>query len=318
MPLSSPRGVLATTAPPVPAPLRHASTVVLVRDAPGGGVEAYLVRRARTMAFAGGVYAYPGGRVDPADGGAALPWAGPPLAGLLAPLEREPGLAQALAYAAVRETFEECGVLLAGPADDPTAALDVTGPRWDADRRAMEDRELGLGDLLSRHGLALRGDLLAPWARWITPEVEPRRYDTRFFMAALPTGQTPGAVSAEADQGGWIRPEVALERHAAGQMLMLPPTAWMLADLLEFGDTASVLAAATERVIIPVLPKIVLSDEAVHFLLPHNAEYDLAAPPADPESARAIIEATAAGSAHGAWTGAENAVPSASRTGERS
>jgi 8-oxo-dGTP pyrophosphatase MutT (NUDIX family) len=307
MPLSSPRGVLAATAAPIPAPLRHASTVVLLRDAPGeagSGVEAYLVKRARTMAFAGGVYAYPGGRLDPADRDRTVPWAGPPIAEVMAGLEPDPALAAALACAAVRETFEECGVLLASPAGDATAALAPTRPEWAADRRALEARELRLADLLARRGLALRTDLLAPWARWVTPEVEPRRYDTRFFMAALPPGQTPGELSGEADRMVWIRPQGALERHADGTMPMLPPTASMLADLLDFGCVADVLAAARGRAVPAVLPKVVIADGAVHFLLPHDPEYALAASPADPESAKAVIAATISG-----WAGAGSAAP---------
>ncbi|MBL7496236.1 NUDIX hydrolase [Frankia sp. CNm7] len=305
MPLTSPRGVLAASAPTPPAPPRHASTVVLLRDAPGGGVEAYLVERARTMAFAGGVYAFPGGRVDPADGpsgGRAAPlWLGPPLAELMRPLEADPGLAQALVHAAVRETFEECGVLLAEPAGPAGPAPGPADPGWAADRLALERRELGLAELLTRRGLALRADLLAPWARWITPEVEPRRYDTRFFMAALPPGQTPGELSGEADQMVWIRPEEALERHAAGAMGMLPPTAWMLADLLGLASVADVLTTARRREITPVMPKVVIADGAVHFLLPHDPEYALAAPPADPASAAALFAAATAGADHATW-----------------
>jgi 8-oxo-dGTP pyrophosphatase MutT (NUDIX family) len=303
MPLSSPRGVLAANAGPV-APLRDASTVVLLRDAPGG-IEAYVVKRVRTMAFAGGVFAFPGGRVDPADSAVDVRWSGPPVGALMGTLEPDPELARALVSAAVRETFEECGVLLAGPAEGAGRPA-LTGPGWIADRWAMERRELGLGELLARHDLALRADLLAPWARWITPEVEPRRYDTRFFMAALPPGQTPGELSGEADRMEWIRPVEALERHTAGLMAMLPPTASMLADLLDYAEVADVLAAAPGRAIVPIMPKIVIADGAAHFLLPHDPEYATAAPPADPASAKAIIAATAAGPGHSAWTGGPN------------
>ncbi|MDT3441752.1 NUDIX hydrolase [Pseudofrankia sp. BMG5.37] len=308
MPLSSPRGVMAANAG-TPAPLRHASTVVLLRDTPGGP-EAYLVRRARTMAFAGGVFAFPGGRVDPADSGFEVPWAGQPMAEVMSTLEPDAALARALVHAAVRETFEECGVLLAGPAAaggaEQTGAsatrpapLDPAGPAWAADRVAMERRELTLAGLLARHGLALRANLLAPWARWITPEVEPRRYDTRFFMAALPPGQLPGELSGEADRMLWTHPADALERHAAGRMAMLPPTAWMLSDLLGFASVAEVLAAAAGRTITPVMPKIVIFDDAVHFLLPHDPEYATAGPPADPVNASAIIAAATIGASGG-------------------
>jgi 8-oxo-dGTP pyrophosphatase MutT (NUDIX family) len=302
MPLSSPRGVLASNLGPV-APPRYASTVVLLRDT-SAGIEAYMVKRARTMAFAGGVFAFPGGRVDPADGLVDVPWTGRPVDALIDGLAAEPELARALVCAAVRETFEECGVLLAGPDEGGERPLDLTSPEWIAHRRAMERRELGLGELLTRHRLALRAELLAPWARWITPEVEPRRYDTWFFMAALPPGQTPGELSGEADRMEWIRPAEALERHTAGQMAMLPPTASMLADLLDHAVVADVLAAAPGRTITPIMPKIVIADGAVHFLLPHDPEYAGSAPAADPVNAKAIIAAATAGPSHHAWTGA--------------
>jgi 8-oxo-dGTP pyrophosphatase MutT (NUDIX family) len=322
LPLSSPRGVLAANAGP-PAPLRHAATVVLLRDTPDG-LEAYLVRRARTMAFAGGVFAFPGGRVDPADGDLTVPWAGRPLADAIRPLEPDATLAGALVQAAVRETFEECGVLLAAPAAprvsgssgssgslEPAEAVDLSGPGWLADRRAMERHELTLAGLLARHGLTLRADLLAPWARWITPEVEPRRYDTRFFMAALPPGQEPGELSGEADRMVWVRPADALDRHAAGRMPMLPPTAWMLADLLAFPTVAEVLASAGTREISAVMPKIVIFDDAVHFLLPHDPEYATAGPSADPVNATALIVAATTGGVAGEAAGDDEQPPAA-------
>ncbi|KQC38492.1 MULTISPECIES: NUDIX hydrolase [Frankia] len=268
--------------PPVgsSAPVRDAATVVLLRDAPGGrGIEAYLLRRVTGMAFAGGMYAFPGGRVDPTDMGPDVPWAGPPVTEVMHALDADPALARALVCAAVRETFEECGVLLAGavprdPADGTAAApsLDETA-RAEA-RRALEHHELGLSELLRRHDLALRADLLAPWARWVTPEIEPRRYDTRFFVAALPGGQSPEQPSREADRMEWMRPVDALERHAAGALGMLPPTAFTLAELSEHDDVASVLAAAHARDLSPIMPKILVSGGEAHLLLPHDEAYD--------------------------------------------
>ncbi|CAJ65176.1 conserved hypothetical protein [Frankia alni ACN14a] len=267
--------------------MRDAATVVLLRDAPGGrGIEAYLLRRVTGMAFAGGMYAFPGGRVDPTDMGPDVPWAGPPVTEVMHALDADPALARALVCAAVRETFEECGVLLAGavtpaPAGGTAGAvggtagarnLDETGRA--AARRALERHELGLSELLRRHDLALRADLLAPWARWVTPEIEPRRYDTRFFVAALPDGQSPEQPSREADRMEWMRPVDALERHAAGSLGMLPPTAFTLAELSEHDDVASVLAAAHARDLSPIMPKILVSGGEAHLLLPHDEAYD--------------------------------------------
>ena len=153
-----------------------------------GGPQAYLLRRRATMAFAGGMYAYPGGGVDPRDSagaGTALRWAGPGPEEWAERLGCSPETAQAVVCAAVRETFEEAGVLLAG-ADERSVVADVSGPEWREARAALEGHRLSFAEFLTERGLVLRSDLLGAWSRWITPEFEERRYDTYFFVAVLP------------------------------------------------------------------------------------------------------------------------------------
>jgi len=258
--------------PPEP---RHASTVVLLRDAAGkGGVEAYLLRRQKTMAFAAGMYVFPGGAVDPRD--EALPessWVGPPPQVWARLLTADARLATALVCAAVRETFEESGVLLAGISADDVVA-DITGEDWEADRLALLDRSLSLAEMLDRRGLVLRADLLRPWAHWITPEVEPRRYDTRFFVAALPAGQRTRDVGGEADRVVWMRPRAALDGYEAGDIGLMPPTAFTLMEMSAYDGVADVITAGDARDIQPVLPKIVLTDDdEARILLPHHEGY---------------------------------------------
>ena len=183
-----------------PAEPRNAATVVLLR--PGAtGPEVYLLQRQTSMAFAGGMCVFPGGGVDPRDFDSAVAWAGPdagrPGRTGSAPTRRT---ARALVCAAVRETFEESGVLLAGPSADAVVA-DTTGDDWEADRVALEGRELSLTDFLDRRGLVLRSDLLGAWAGWLTPVFEPRRYRTWFFVADLPEGQRTRDVSTESSDG---------------------------------------------------------------------------------------------------------------------
>jgi 8-oxo-dGTP pyrophosphatase MutT (NUDIX family) len=234
-----------------PAEPRHAATVVLLRDH-ADGMLAYLLRRTRTMAFAAGMYVFPGGSVDPRD--ETLPddhWAGPPPADWAALLSADEALTKALVCAAVRETFEESGVLLAGSSPDDVVAA-----------------------MLDRRGLVLRADLLRPWAHWITPEFEPKRYDTRFFVAALPQGQRTRDVGGEADKVAWVRPRDALDAVQRGDMGMLPPTQFTLGELASYDDVAAVLAAGTERDVKPVLPKLVIGDdEQARLLLPHDEDY---------------------------------------------
>lgn len=258
-----------------PAPTRDAATVILLRDLPRGGIEVFLIRRVRSMAFAGGMYVFPGGSVDPRD--AWLPesaWAGPPPEHWAGVLAADDALTRALVAAAVRETFEESGVLLAG-ANPDTVAADPTDPSWEADRKRLLDRSLSLAELLTGRGLRLRADLLRPWAHWITPEVEERRYDTRFFLAAIPPGQLARDVGGESDRVAWVTPEDALARVAAGKWGMLRPTAVTLTELSGYRSVAAALTAADARDVRPVLPRVVVSGaDEPRLLLPGDAGYE--------------------------------------------
>lgn len=241
---------------------RDASTVVLVRDRPAG-LEAYLLRRQPSMAFAPGMYVFPGGGVDARDADATIAWAGPPPTAWAQRLGCPESLAVALVAAAVRETFEESGVLLAGESPG-TVVADVSGPDWERDREALESRALSFADFLQRRGLVLRTDLLAAWTHWITPEFEPRRYDTRFFVAALPAGQRTRDILAEADRVGWLAPAAAVAGVDSGAMAMLPPTYVTCRELAVLASTAEVLAAAPGRVISPIVPQVVRDGDATY------------------------------------------------------
>jgi hypothetical protein len=149
-----------------------------------------------------------------------------------------------------------------------TVLDDVSTDDWEAERVALEAREQSLSELLTRRGLVLRADLLRPLAHWITPEVEPRRFDTRFFVAAVPAGQVCRDVGGEASSRRWVRPADAL----AQGLRMLPPTAAVLRDLAVHVDVTSAVHA--QRTIVPVLPKLVVGDDdAVAFLLPGDDGY---------------------------------------------
>lgn len=242
------RDVLAGRIVPVPA--RDAATVVLLRPGP----EVYLLRRKATMAFAAGAYVFPGGSVDARDTDQAVAWAGPSPAEWGEVLNAGERLARGLVCAAVRETFEESGVLLAGPGPDSVVA-DTTGDDWEADRLALIDHSLGFADFLARRGLVLRSDLLKAWAHWITPEIEQRRFDTRFFVAVLPEGQRTRDVGGEADRVVWQRPGRALELAGEGEIFLMPPTHHTLTELAAYDGLAGVLAAP--RKIVTILPRAV-------------------------------------------------------------
>jgi 8-oxo-dGTP pyrophosphatase MutT (NUDIX family) len=241
---------------------RPASTVILLRDT-ATGPEVYLLRRQQSMAFAAGMTVFPGGRVDPTDSSIADSWSGPPPSEFGDRLGCSADAAAAYVAAAVRETFEESGVLLAGPSDGSVVA-DTTGDDWEADRVALEARTLGFADFLHRRGLVLRADLLGAWAHWITPEFEPRRYDTAFFVAALPAGQVTRDVTSESDQVAWLHPAGAVQAVEAGDMLMLPPTYLCCRDLIPYDAVADVLAASTEREIRPILPTVRVENDLAY------------------------------------------------------
>jgi 8-oxo-dGTP pyrophosphatase MutT (NUDIX family) len=260
-----------------PADPRDAATVVILRTPAGGtGVETLMLRRPAAMKFAPGAYVFPGGSVDPADYGVAVGWHGPSAAEFGARLGASAEVARALVCAAVRETFEEAGVLLAGAPDGGPLAVPA-GPSWDADRAALAAGALTLAELLARRGLVLRADLLVPWARWITPEGEPRRFDARFFTAALPDGQQAVGHEAEAEHVAWLSPASAIGAARAGELSLLPPTAATLHDL------ASAVAAgagiddilATRRAIEPVCPRLILEDGQAWLEIPDGAGYPL-------------------------------------------
>jgi 8-oxo-dGTP pyrophosphatase MutT (NUDIX family) len=254
---------------------RDAATVMVLRPAGAASVEVLMLRRTAAMKFAPGAYVFPGGSVDQADFGAEIGWHGPAPAEFGARLGASAEMARALVCAAVRETFEESGVLLAGSPDGPLAP--ISGPSWESDRAALAAGNLTLAELLSRRGLVLRADLLVPWTRWITPEGEPRRFDARFFVAALPAGQVVTGHEAESDHVAWLRPAAAIEAARAGEILLLPPTATTLHDFAAAvaggGGLADILAA--RPAIEPIMPSLMLEDGQAWLVLPDDVGYPL-------------------------------------------
>jgi 8-oxo-dGTP pyrophosphatase MutT (NUDIX family) len=256
-----------------PASPRDAATVMLLRQR-GTGLEVYMLRRQRTMAFAPGAYVFPGGSVDPRDADEQVAWAGPDDAEWGRIFDAPPSLARALVCAAVRETFEESGVLLAGESADSVVA-DTTSNEWEADRQALLDRSMSLAELLARRGLVLRADLLRPWSRWITPVIEPRRFDTRFFAAALPAGQRTRDVGGEASEVAWVQPGDALAAGRRGEIRLFPPTAVTLSELADCGDLDTVLTGP--RQVAPIIPAVQLREGAVWLTVPGLSEYVIGA-----------------------------------------
>ena len=233
-------------ADPASVPIRAAATVMIVDDRPD--LHVLLLRRRAASAFVGGMYVFPGGGVDPHD-------AEPEVEAICAGLDDARASARlgvgdgGLAYwvAATRETFEESGVLFARHADGD-GAFDPRDPalaeRLAAERRAVDAGERRLADVVRECGLRLAVDAMHYTARWITPEGPPRRYDTRFFVTALPKGQVSVPDRREAVHSEWVRPADALAHFREGSRAMLPPTVGMLRILEGFERSDALIAAA--------------------------------------------------------------------------
>jgi 8-oxo-dGTP pyrophosphatase MutT (NUDIX family) len=241
-----------TDDPYVPLPVRPAATVMLLRET-ANGIAVFLMRRHAGMEFAAGTVVFPGGGVDDRDRNADIAWAGPPPSWWAERFGTNTELAEALVCAAARETFEECGVLFAGPADDPNGIVSDASVYRES-RQALADRTLSFADFLRRENLVLRADLLRPWANWVTPEAErTRRYDTYFFVGVLPEGQRADGDNTESDHARWATPQAAVAEFEAGRCFLLPPT-WTQLDSLIGRSVADVLAV--ERQIVTVQPNV--------------------------------------------------------------
>lgn len=256
-------------------PVAHdAATVVLVRDAPDG-LEVLLTERPATMAFAPGMHVFPGGRVDPGTDD-RVPVLGAVLGGDWA---ANPRTARTIWAAAVRETFEEVGLLLAR---DCGGRFPHPDDHWQRDRDLVATQPEALATVLTRRGLAVRADDLVPIAHWVTPEVEARRFDTRFLAARAPGGQAVRPDAREIADAGWVTPTTALDQHRRGQRPMLPPTVAVLAVLVGSSRVDDVLARARLAPPVPTLPRPARSGPGITWNLVHAYSGVILAPAREP------------------------------------
>lgn len=202
-----------------------------------------MLRRQLTMAFAAGALVFPGGGVDPQDSDTSVPWHGPSAAELAGVMGLPAIRAHEHVSAAVRETFEECGVLLATPRD-PSEPTRTTETELSADRQRLLTGAVTLARLLASRRLVLRADLLRPWAHWVTPAEYPRRYDTRFFLARLPHRQEAMHLGGESVESRWWSPAEALERARSGGVYLMDPTRACLEDLAAAPTVDSLMTPA--------------------------------------------------------------------------
>lgn len=230
-------------------PIKDAATFLLLREH-DGGVQVFTIRRASTMVFAGGVVAFPGGGVDRGDYD-VVPMSGPDFATWADRLGVEADRAGSIVTAAVRECFEETGVLLATASDggDAAGALAAAGideaaaADW---RRRLDAHEVPLSEFLSAASLVADPTRLKELSRWITPPGNPRRYDTFFFAVAISEDEGPDGSSAEFDASGWAYPQDVLDAWERDEVTLLPPTIVHLRQLVEAGSVEAFMQRPAE------------------------------------------------------------------------
>ena len=265
---------------PAGVPVRPAATVMLIRDHPLNGLEVFMLQRTMSAVFAKGMYVFPGGRVDAADDTSELQSVCDDLSDAEASaILGVPSGGLAFWIAAIRECFEEAGVLLARPegGSHPIRFDDeASAERFAHARHHVHDASLSLVELCRREQLRLITNSMYYVSHWITPVGEPRRFDTRFFLAPMPEGQEPLHDDRETINSLWVTPEDALERSTRGELVMLPPTTRNLEFLAAHDTTAGALDAARSigvpQTILPQL-RVDAEGKVIGVAMPGDADY---------------------------------------------
>ncbi len=254
--------------PDSPAQTRLAATILLIRDT-NEKLEVFMVERHHQIDFAEGALVFPGGKLETSDGA-------PELKTHCRDANLYSEAACALRVAAIRETFEECGVLLARPrGEEQLIGPDRLSPISESFRQTLVDNEANMLDLVEAEKLELAFDLLVPFAHWVTPEFMPKRFDTHFFLVAAPEGQLAVHDGHESVDSIWTTIPNALELEAAGKRTIIFPT---LENVKKLGRSTSVAAAldsARRNAIVTVLPILTKDDHGETWMeIPESAGYD--------------------------------------------
>ena len=269
---------------------RYASTVLLLRDSEPG-VEVFMERRHIKSDFVGGAYVFPGGRVDPEDRVDEALCHGLTDREASARLSLEEG-GLTFYVAAIRECFEEAGVLLAY--DREGRLLDFSDrsveEHYEALRGELNAGKLSLLDIAAQEGLTLATDRISYWAHWITPEGQPRRYDTRFFVTRAPKNQTAGHDDHELTSSAWVTAREALEHARRKEWMIIFPTIRNLQKLAQFDTADAAIAAVHAQTEFPIIqPRVLLGrtpDDPPRAVIPGEEGYEDADPSPSVANAR--------------------------------
>jgi 8-oxo-dGTP pyrophosphatase MutT (NUDIX family) len=276
---------------------KDAATVILVRLSKDSGWEIFLARRHQKQSFMAGAYVFPGGQLEETDND-------PQIENYIEttnvfdpcrllqdnnlPIEK----ARGLFIAAIRETFEEAGILLGGKTTGNFISFYDKNvlKRFNDYRRELNASQITLAEIIRKEKILLFPDTLIPYAHWITPEFEKMRFNTRFFLAKLPPCQTPVADAVELTESFWVTPQKALEMQQRGQkILLMPPTLKTIEELAAFKDMDELFFATRKKIIYPILPQLAGNS----LKLPHDPEYSIdiyKQPPNPNEPSRILVE----------------------------
>ena len=263
--------------------VRKAATVILVRDTHTPPFEIFLMRRHRNQSFMGGAFVFPGGTQEKKDDGvsedfiAADPCFEQSLNRITAGGVSLPA-AKSLFITAIRETFEESGILFAKRTDNVSVELMFRDPlKWNAYRQQLHNQAKSLEDIADHENIIFVPHALIPYARWITPEAEKKRFDTWFFIAQIPTHQTPCHDDVELVDSIWVTPEGALKKNDEKKILLMPPTLKTIEELSAFSSLDRVFEKIQEKRLSPILPQAIFSEMRRGVKLPHDPEYSIQA-----------------------------------------
>ena len=258
--------------------LRDAATVILIRPSKSDDWEIFLARRHQNQTFMAGAYVFPGGQLEETD-------KDPQLENYIKTADvfdpcrllqdsSLPGeKARGFFIAAIRETFEEAGILLGGKTTGNSVLFhdEKVLERFNDYRHQLNASQITLAEIARKEEIFLLPDTLIPYSHWITPEFEKKRFSTRFFLAKLPLGQTPVADTMELTESIWVTPQEALGMYRRKEIILMPPTFKTIEELSAFRDIDELFFAAKTKIIYPILPQL-----AGNILkLPHDPEYSI-------------------------------------------
>ncbi|MBT7333322.1 MAG: NUDIX hydrolase [Gammaproteobacteria bacterium] len=249
---------------PSPPPAKPSGTILLLRE-DAAALEVFMVVRHHQIDFASGALVFPGGKADPQDFDDALQ---PHLTGAAT----EPA-ARAIQVSAIREAFEECGVLLAREVGSQKLISGKRLASLEHYREALNSGEVSLLDFLAKEQLILACDTLVHFAHWITPEMMPKRFDTHFYLALAPADHVALHDGYESVDSVWISPADAVAEAAAGTKTVIFPTLRNLEKLAESKTPAEAMATAKAKPVVPVLPWTEQREDGNYLCIPIEAEY---------------------------------------------